>query len=122
LENYALDDKKMDELLFASSLPELNREIEATFPELDRVNCIIRAARYPDYTLYRSVRGLYDEYIVRQHMVLRPNVISNAEDNMGSRLRIDELEKYGEILTRYPILLQFLALEKGFNLQMPSGE
>jgi len=32
---------------------------------------------------------------------------------MESQLRFEELGKYGELLTKYPILLDYMALEKG---------
>jgi hypothetical protein len=113
LSSYGEDADKMDTLLFAAFLPEITREIEAVYPDLEKVNCRVQVIRFPDLELYRSVRGLYDEYLARQRRVLEDGVIRNAESNMGTRLRLDELEKYGEILTRYPILLQFLALERG---------
>ena len=91
LEFYGQDESKMEDLLFAASLQELNLEIEAAYPELEKVNCRIQAARYPDYGLYRSVRGLYDEYLARQHRVLGLDVTGNAENQMGTRLRLDEL-------------------------------
>ena len=47
---------------------------------------------------------------MREHIqnenLLRP------ETRVASSIRLDELEKYGELLTKYPILLQYLALEK----------
>ena len=116
LESYGQDDKKMEGLLFAASIPDLNREIETAFPELEKVNCIIRAARFPDYALYRSVRGLYEEYMAHKHMVLSTGITAGAETQMSSRLRLDELEKYGEILTRYPILMEYLAMERRLML------
>jgi hypothetical protein len=30
---------------------------------------------------------------------------------LSSQLRFDELAKYGELLTKYPILLQYLSIE-----------
>jgi len=122
LASYGEDPAKMETLLFASFLPELNREIEAAYPDLEKVNCRVQAVRFPDFELYRSVRGLYDEYLARQRKVLEGDVTRNAENNMGTRLRLDELEKYGEILTRYPILLQFLAMERGLSPSIFPGE
>ena len=115
LEVFAQDEEKMESVLFAASIPEINREIEAAYPQLEKVNCRIQAARFPDFMLYKSVRALYDEYMAHQHGVLRGDITTSAETRMGSRLRLDEFEKIGEILTRYPILLQYLAMEKDIN-------
>jgi hypothetical protein len=34
---------------------------------------------------------------------------------MQTVLKFEELEKYGELLTKYPILLEYMALEKVEN-------
>ena len=123
LEILSQDQRSMEALFFAASVPELNREIEAAFPELGRVNCRIQTVRFPDYELYTSVRSLYDEYPAHQRMVLEADLIRRtAESQMETRLILDELEKYGELLSRYPILLEFLALERGLLPSIFTGE
>ena len=108
------DEKKMETIGLSGTLPELNSEIQSAFPEVENPDCTIRVVRYPDYALYQSVKALYREYISRQNAVLKPDIAMDAEKRMGMNLRLDELAKYGELLTKYPILLQYLALEKGF--------
>ncbi|MDR1802765.1 MAG: hypothetical protein LBQ94_04090 [Treponema sp.] len=106
------DEVKLESLILTGTLPDLNREIERAFPEIENLNCTIRTVRYPDFELYRSVKGLYREYLQIQSASLDPAVISEAERRIDSRTRIDELTQYGELLTRYPVLLEYLALEK----------
>ena len=108
------DEKRMESILLAGVLAEINREIETAFPELEKISCTLKAVRFPDYGLYKSVKELHNEYLSYQRQYLQNNVTRNADSVISTRLRFDELEKYGEILTRYPILMQFLALEKGF--------
>ena len=110
------DESAMEALTFMVSVPELNREIEAAFPELEKINLRIQTLRMPDYELYRAVRSLYNEYLAHQYNVLENELIRRtAESQMETRIRLDELERYGEVLSRYPILLQFLALERGLD-------
>jgi hypothetical protein len=104
---------KMQAILLMGSLPELDREVLGAFPEIENVNCLVRAARYPDYALYRSVKELYGEYLNRQQAILIGDVVREAETRINSRLRLDELAQYGDLLTKYPILIQYLTLEKG---------
>ena len=106
------DEEKLESLILAGSLPDLNREIERAFPQIENLSCTIRTVRYPDFALYRSVKVLYREYLERQSAVLNTEVIQEAERRINSRVRIDELTRYGELLTRYPVLLDYLVLEK----------
>ena len=107
------DESKIESLLFGASIPDLENGIYMAFPEIENLNCTIQVTRYPDFALYRSVRELYQEYLARQNAVLRPGMAIEAENRLQGRIRMEELAKYGELLTKYPILLQYLALEKG---------
>jgi len=106
------DEKIIESLLIGASVPELENEIFRVFPEIENLHCLIKVNRYPDFTLYRSVKELYQEYQARQTAVLRSSMGGEGENQMEGRIRMDELAKYGELLTKYPILLQYLALEK----------
>jgi hypothetical protein len=87
-------------------------EIAAAYPVIENVVCGIRNFRAPDTALYRSVRSLYEAYLNRQRAVLEAAAAVRMEQRIASWSRFDELEKYGELLTKYPVLLQYLALEK----------
>jgi hypothetical protein len=109
------DEKKFEYLLLSGSLPDLNREIEGYFPEIESFNCVIKTVKYPDFALYQSVKELYRDYLGRQNAALSTDVTKEAERRIATRLRLDELSQYGELLTKYPILLDYLALEQGFT-------
>jgi hypothetical protein len=111
LKTYAASDS-MESIVFATSLPELNSEIQAKIPEIENVNCTIQVTRLPDYSLYLSLRALYQEYLARQNAVLTQDVTREAERRINARIRFEELTQYGELLTKYPILIEYLALEK----------
>jgi hypothetical protein len=106
------DETRLESLILTGTLPDLNREIERAFPQIENLTCTIRTVRYPDFELYRSVKGLYREYIQLQSAMLDPSVTREAERRIDLRTRIDELTRYGELLTRYPVLLEYMALEK----------
>ena len=113
------DELKIESLLISGSIPELNSEIERIFPEIENLICTIRTVRYPDFALYQSVKSLYRDYLERQNAVLNLDITREAGKRIDTRLRLDELAKYGELLTKYPILLEYLALEKSI---IPAGE
>jgi hypothetical protein len=106
------DETRLESLILTGTLPDLNREIERAFPEIENLSCTIRTVRYPHFELYRSVKSLYREYLQQQSAMLDPAVMREAERRIDLRTRIDELTRYGELLTRYPVLLEYLALEK----------
>jgi hypothetical protein len=97
----------------------LEKDIQAAFPYVKNFSCVVNSAVLPDFALYRQLRGLYEEYLARQKTYLSSVLNQDAESRIDSRLRFDELERYGELLTRYPILIQYLSLEKG--LIIPEG-
>ncbi|MDR1802315.1 MAG: hypothetical protein LBQ94_01800 [Treponema sp.] len=109
------DDTRLESLIVTGTLPDLNSEIERAFPQIENFVCTIRTVRYPDFELYRSVKGLYREYLQQQNAALDPSVIREAERRMETRARIDELTMYGELLTKYPVLLDYLVLEKNLS-------
>ena len=112
--------EKMETLRFTGSLPELDAEIQRTFPEIQNLLCTIRVVRFPDYDLFRSLRELHREYVSLLSAALNPAISAEAEARMAMNLRLEELARYGELLTRFPILLNFLALEKGLLLPLAS--
>ena len=105
----------LESILFSTAFPALNQEIEMAIPEIENFNCTIQVMRLPDYALYQSVRALYYEYLDMQSAVLSLDLTREAERRIYSRIRLEELNQYGELLTKYPILIQYLALEKELN-------
>jgi hypothetical protein len=94
-------------------MDKLGEDILREYPYIENPVCIITAARRPDPALYRSLRKTYGDYLAERQESLKPDISRAANRRISVRLRLDELEKYGELLTKYPILLQYLALEKG---------
>jgi hypothetical protein len=102
----------LEEILASGRNPALEKDIQKAFPYIKNVSCLINAAVFPDFALYRHIRGLYEDYLEKQREYLSSGMNLNAENRINARLRFDELEKYGELLTKYPILIEYLSLEK----------
>jgi hypothetical protein len=103
---------ELEDLLTTGSSAALEREILNRFPGIGRVSCLVTAAKFPDFVLYDQVRGLYGEFIARQREYVSAALNETAGNRIEARLRFDELENYGALLSKYPILLEYLALEK----------
>jgi hypothetical protein len=109
--------------LLEGEIPEwLGREIAAAYPAVENVVCAVRNIRYPDRALYGSLRSLYEAYIEGQHRALAAAAGVQAEQHIAAQIRFDELARYGELLTKYPILLQYLALEKNVDTPVSPGK
>jgi len=83
------------------------------FPYLSNFTLKIKSAKFPDFLLYRQTKGLFETYIAAQKAYTTGDIRERAKNRIDSMLRFDELELYGALLTKYPILLEYLSLENG---------
>jgi hypothetical protein len=103
------------DLLNSSASGSLETDILEEYPEIENLFCGIHTARIPDIALYRSARHLYEGYLAGQQKMLETEITASANRHLSAQFRFDELARYGELLTKYPILLQYLAMESGIN-------
>jgi len=111
LRNY-VENEELGSFIFATPMPELEREIERAFPEIRNFSCRIQVVRFPDFALFQSLQALYQEYLAQQNIALTQDLTIEAERRINARMRMDELAQYGELLTRYPILLEYLMIPR----------
>jgi hypothetical protein len=89
----------------------LKQEIPDAFPDIGSFDITLNMVKLPDFALYDSLRLLYQDYLDRQRELLTEDIREAALRNVTTQLRLDELARYGELLTKYPILLQYLGME-----------
>jgi hypothetical protein len=104
------------------ALPGLEDELLSRFPELENLHCSVKVLRFPDFVLYGQVRELYEMYLSSQRRNLEDGLSQRAARNIDSQFRFDELSRYGELLTKYPALINYLALERGIPPGTPAGD
>jgi hypothetical protein len=102
---------KIEELLDSASIAQLNTDVSGTFPDIENLSLLLYTHEFPDLTLYHEYRTLYQEYIAYQRDYLHTEPALQANSRISAYIRFDDLAKYGELLTQYPILLQFIELE-----------
>jgi hypothetical protein len=95
-----------------SASARLEEEIGRSFPDVENLSYVIRSAKMPDFALYATARSLYGDYLKRQQELLGAEIAGQAERSLEALFRFEELEKYGELLTKYPALLQYLELTR----------
>jgi len=115
LSSHGTDSTRLEQLMSGTSDAELDREVKANFPEICDFSIEIKSAKYPDFVLYRQLRLIYDGFLSSQREYAISSFGKRAENHMETQLRFEELERYGDLLTKYPILLEYLAMEKGEN-------
>jgi hypothetical protein len=102
----------LEGLLEDGENPELEREVAGQFPLIENFSLRVKSAQFPNYDLYRQARGLYEQYIALQREMMSGELREKARSRIESYRRFDELEQYGALLTKYPILLDYLVLER----------
>jgi hypothetical protein len=103
---------QIEELLANGETPELEQEIVEQFPLITGFSLLVQSAHFPDFSLYRQAKGLYEYYTAFQKDYITGELREKAGSRVESYRRLDELEQYGALLTKYPILLDYLALER----------
>jgi len=102
-----------DALLRGEEIPELSREVERRFPDITDFSLRINSVRLPDFDMYDRVRALHGEFVVLQKELIRGGLPDLAMSRLETFVRLEKLELHGALLTRYPVLLDYLLIEDG---------
>lgn len=106
------DSERLEKILAGNQDYELEAEVKNTYSQIKDFSFMIQSAKFPDFVLYRNVRLLYEEFLAKQREYISSSFGRRAESLIEARFRFEELERYGELLTKYPALLDYLTLEK----------
>ena len=80
-------------------------------------------AKFPDIELYKAAKAKYMENLEKQQEIAAQKEKETTDFNTKIDQRIELLKKYGELLTQYPILLEYFKskneslLPEGVNLE-----
>ena len=113
LSSAGTDSQRLEKILSGSPDTEMELEIRNRFPEIRDFSFVISSARFPDFILYRQARQLYEEFLAKQREYVTAAFGIRAETHIEAQFHFGELERYGELLTKYPVLLEYLAMNKG---------
>jgi len=106
------DGERLEMILSGNRDIGIEREIYEKHPEIKDFSLVIHSVKYPDFILYAQIRQLYQEFIMSQRETIASSFGNRSESQIATQRNFSELERYGELLTKYPILLDYLALEK----------
>jgi len=68
--------------------------------------------RFPDFTLYSLAARTYGEYQTQRSSLLAKTAAAEANASVSEYLQIERFARWGEVLTKYPILIDFLAVAR----------
>jgi hypothetical protein len=111
MRNLGEDGGELRQILETGTSPGLEGEIRRAFPQTADLSYRASAVRFPDFGLYSQLRGLYTDYVGAQREHITRALNENSTRHVDSQFRLDELGRYGDLLTRYPVLLEYLRLE-----------
>jgi hypothetical protein len=103
----------LESLFLTGNTDRLERETAAAFPDIENVRLTLKAVKSPDFAQYRTSRALHEEYLEKQRELVSRAVPDAAVKNLNLQGRLEELTRLGELLTKYPVLLQYLSIENG---------
>jgi hypothetical protein len=111
--DYSGNEQILTQASKTGTIAGLDGELQSRFPGTENLHCSVKIVRFPDFVLYDQVRGLYKDYLESQKTELEGELTQRAAENINNQFRLDELTKYGELLAKYPSLIDYLALERG---------
>ena len=111
LSSVETDTQRLEKILSGGPDEKIEKEIAEQFPEIHDFSLVIQSARFPDFILYTQLRLIYEEFLAKQREYVTAAFGRKAESHIESQLHFDELERIGELLTKYPVLLEYMTLE-----------
>jgi len=104
---------RADDLVRVGGIPALSAEVERRFPAVADFSLSVNSARFPDFAMYELARERHGEFVALQGRRIADALAEMTAERVGAFGRIAELELYGDLLTRFPILLEYLSIEGG---------
>jgi hypothetical protein len=98
-------------ILLDGDIPELAREIERRFPETEGFSLRIISARFPDFELYEQARAMYAQTMAEWRQSVSFGIPDTVRRRLEAMARVEELEMYGAVIARFPLLLEFMRIE-----------
>lgn len=77
---------------------------------IEFVGAEVKNARFPDFALYTLASGTYASYQERKTETMTAVAKAQASASVADFLEIERFQALGEVLTRYPILIDYLAV------------
>ncbi len=74
-------------------------------------NITVTDMKIPDFSLYLTAAETYQEYQRHKSLMMAKLAAEEASSGVAEYLQIERLSQWGELLTKYPILIDFMQLK-----------
>lgn len=93
----------------------LKNRLQEKFPQVEFTAVVPVSLVMPDMALYRRAREEYENLMVVRRALDAQNMEAASRRIQNDQANIGLLEKYGELFTKYPVLLEYLTLNTALN-------
>jgi len=95
---------------FYDFLDDIEKVLGQEFPAVEFLSINPKKIKFPDTDLYISAKKTYLSILDTRNRIFTAETERAALTKAASMNRIETLRQYGELLTEYPIILEYLAL------------
>jgi hypothetical protein len=99
-----------DSLTMADVSETVHDRLQDRIPEIELISVVVRELSLSDIQLYREGRETYMEVQDARREALIAAAQQLAQSQASSDQRLGNLERYGQLLSEYPILLDYLQI------------
>ena len=90
----------------------IEEDLNRLHPFLEITSLAPESIIQPDLVLYEKARSLYFAYLDEKNRALEEMIARVAPRTTVNEEKMKVLEEYGKVLTEYPVLIDFFALDK----------
>jgi hypothetical protein len=88
----------------------MNDSLGASAPGFEIISLTVEQYNVPDIELYAIAAKAYASYQEQRTSLIAGATAREAADSVAEYLQIERFSRWGEVLTKYPILIDFIAV------------
>ncbi|MFW5783411.1 MAG: hypothetical protein ACOCY8_02725, partial [Spirochaetota bacterium] len=92
---------------YSSIVEEVTSRLDRSLGEIEIVGVVAQVIKLPDMEIYRAAREMARDVLETRSEALQQAARETARTQAASDWTLERLERYGEILDRYPVLLDY---------------
>jgi hypothetical protein len=89
---------------------ELLTRLSREYPALEFVSAVPTEVSLPDLELYEAARSLYFDTVEARRSAISEEAFTAEQRRISEESRLETLRRYGEVLSEYPVLLDYFEL------------
>ncbi len=100
---------------FADLEENLTVSLSQSFPTIEFIDVYVVQAALPDMKLYEEGKNYYLEMVDLENKLKQAETEKTTVEDLKKNLSLNVLREYGEILSDYPVLMEYLELKGSFT-------